>query len=512
MENKQGPSEVEWKYLPAHSPLPGPVSDNMLATTILPLVKRFRSAFSAPSFTNFQFLLLAWLMNPNRGWLSNCLRCVLHLPDLAPTNNNNQLKHFSCLYNFFTRAVWSKDELGRLLASSLERWLPETITLIVDGTLCRRSGPRILGAGIHRDPLRSTTIGNRATQFSFGLNFVILAVWIPVGFVHSGGIAVPLLFRLYRSKKTCPPESYRKRTELAAELLRVARSWWPDRRLDVSVDNEYVCKTVLEARDEQMIVTGALQFRYTLLYPDKPEYSGMGRPPKWGPPMGKIRQIRDDDTIAWREVTVQMYGQQVTLLVKLVQARWRSCGADDVVTVLITSDPTGTYDDACFIRTESDATVQNVLDPVCQRWAVEVTIRDCKQHLNVEQIENGYVHRDEPAHTHRKTRPGPQAPEDEEPVASKRTTPLFMLGFGVVVRWYLVHGNPQRDLKWTNIIAPWWRQKTTISFGDMLQAFRRQMECEDLWTNPPQQGFDGKYLRNLPFAWPQAEILDELAA
>ncbi len=483
----------------------------MLASTILPLVERFRSAFSAPSFTNFQFLLLAWLMNPRRGWLSNCLRCVLHLPELAPTNSDHKLKHFSCFYNFFTRAVWSKDRLGRLLASVFERWLPDSVTLIVDDTLCRRGGPMVLGAGVHRDPLRSTMLGKGGTQFSFGLNFVILAVWVPVGFVHSGGIAVPVLFRLYRSKKTCPPESYRKRTELAAELLTIARSWWPDRRLDVSVDNEYVCKTVLAVRDEQMVVTGTLKFRYTLFYPDKPEYCGMGRPPKWGSPMGKVSQIRDDDTIDWRQVTVQMYGRQVTLLVKCIQARWRSCGADDVVTVLITRDPSGTYDDACFIRTEANASVQSILNPVCRRWSMEVMFRDCKQHLNVEQIENGYVHRDEPADMHRKTRPGPQTPPHREPVASQRTTPLFMLGFGVVVWWYLLHGDPQREIKWTKILAPWWRHKTTISFGDMLQAFRRQMEQEDLWTNPPQQGLDKNYLRKLPFAWPQAEILGELA-
>ena len=156
--------------------------------------------------------------------------------------------------------------------------------------------------------------------------------------------------------------------------------------------------------------------------------------------------------------------------------------------------------------------MQSILTPFCRRWTLEVTIRDTKQHLHIEQIQNGYVHRDEPADSHRKTRPGPQASEHKEPVASRRTTPLFMLGFGVVVWWYLLHGDPQRDIKWTKMIAPWWRHKTTISFGDMLQSFRRQMEREDLWTNPPQQGFDEKYLQNLPFTWPQQEILDNDAA
>ena len=489
-----------------------PCGENNMASTILPLVERFRPIFSAPSFTNFRFLLLAWLMNPRRGWLSNCLRCVLHLPELAPANSDNQLKHFSCFYNFFTRAVWSKDRLGRLLASALERWLPDRLTLIIDDTLCRRSGPMVLGAGMHHDPLLTTVRGSRQTRFSFGLNFVILAVWIPVEFVNAGGIAVPILFRLYRSKKTCPSESYQKRTELAAELLTVVRSWWPDRPFELCVDDEYVCKTVLDARDDRMVVTGTFQFRYSLYYPEKPVWSRRGRPPKWGPKMGTVAELREDDTIKWQQITAQMYGQQVDLLVKTIQARWSSRGPDEVVTVLLTRDPTGTYDDACFIRTEPDASVQSILTPFCRRWTLEVTIRDTKQHLHIEQIQNGYVHRDEPADSHRKTRPGPQASEHKEPVASRRTSPLFMLGFGVIVWWYLLHGDPQRDIKWAKMIAPWWRHKTTISFGDMLQSFRRQMEREDLWTNPPQQGFDEKYLQNLPFTWPHQEILDDDAA
>lgn len=483
-----------------------------MASTVLPLLKQFRSAFHAPSFTNFQFLLLAWLMNPRRGWLSNCLRCVLHLPELTPTNSHGRVKHFSCLYRFFTRAVWCKDSMGQLLASAFERWLPETITIIVDDTLCRRTGPMILGAGMHHDPLDTTYRGRGERRFSFGLNFVILAVWIPVGFVNSGGIAVPILFRLYRSKKSCPPASYRKRPELAVELLKMVRSWWPDRHFEVCVDDEYVCKTVLNARDDKMVITGAFQFRYSLYHPDKPVWSGMGRPPKWGPKMGTVDKIRNDDSIQWQQVNAVMYGHELTLQIKLIEARWSSSGPDDVVTILITRDPTGTYDDACFIRTEPETSVQSVLTPVCQRWSLEVTIRDSKQHLCIEQIENGYVHRDEPTTTHRKTRPGPQASPDKEPVASKRTTPLFMLGFGVVVWWYLQYGKPQRDLKWAKILAPWWRHKTTISFGDMLQAFRRQMEKEHLWTNPPQQGLDEKFLQQLPFAWPQAEILADQAA
>lgn len=482
-----------------------------MAHTILPLLDRFRGEFSEPSFANFQFLVLAWLMNPGRGWLSNCLKALLHLPDLVPTNTRGRAKHFSCLYRFFTRARWSKDSLGQLLAHGLERWLPDRLTVIVDDTLFRRTGPMILGAGMHHDPLRATYSKSGKREFSFGLNFVMLAIWVPVPLVHAGGIAVPVLFRLYRSPKTCPEESYRTRPELAAELLTITRQWWPTRTLEITVDSEYVCKAVLEATDDNMILTGAFKFNYVLLSPNPPVYSGVGRPAIWGERMGSISQLRDDETIPWNQIDVTMYGQEVTLLIKTIEARWSSSGPDDVVTVLITRDPSGTYDDACFFRTEANTSAQSVLTFTCLRWSLEVTFRAGKQHLHIEDIENGYVHRVEPTDTHRKTRPGPQAPLEKEPIASKRTVPLFMLAFGVVVLWYLKHGRPTRDLKWAKLMAPWWNHKTTISFGDMLQAFRRQMELEELWTNPPEQGLDEKYLRKLPFYWPGLEIFDEIS-
>jgi len=503
-----------WKSSqPIHTPRQSPfVFGKQMTISILPLVDRFRQIFSAPTFENFRYLLLSWLMNPHHGWLSNCLRAFLHMPDLYPTQRGKP-KHFSAFYRFFTRAKWDLDSLGELLARALEHRLDGSLNVIVDDTLCRRSGPMILGAGIHHDPLRTTrTDGKSRRSFSFGLQFVILAVWVPVSFVHARGIAVPVLFRLYRSKKRCPAEQYRTRTELAAELLQIACRWWPDRPMVISVDHEYACKTVLSVLDDNQELVGPMRLDAALYQPYQPEYAGFGRPPIWGERLDSPQQLADDESIKWEECQLVMYGQRVTLLVKTQQARWKSAGKDRVLTVIVTRDPTGTYDDACLFRTRADATAQQVLTPFCRRWTLEVTIRDGKQLLHLEQIQNGFVHRDKPTVTHRKKRPGPQAPTDAQPVASERTVPFFMLGFGFVVDWYLAHGDPERELRWARFLAPWWRHKTSISFNDMLQAFRRQMEQEHLWTNPPNQGFDEKYLKQMPFQWPGQENAEAMAA
>lgn len=70
--------------------------------------------------------------------------------------------------------------------------------------------------------------------------------------------------------------------------------------------------------------------------------------------------------------------------------------------------------------------------------------------------------------------------DGSESTASRRTVPFGMIADGFVVLWYLKHGNPETDLKRAKLLAPWYTQKSGISFRDMLEAFRRQMEIEQL--------------------------------
>lgn len=479
-------------------------------TTILPLLAPFRDVFSAPTFQNFRYLLLSWLMNPTRGWISNCLRAFVHMPGLYPSNGARR-KHFSVFYRFFTRSRWSLDALGHVMVELLENWLPESLTVIVDDTLTRRTGPMILGAGMHHDPLRSNPRAKRQRAFSFGLNFVVLALWLPLPWDTARGVALPVLFRLYRSRKYCPPDAYTKRTKLAGDMIGIVRSWWPNRRMDLVVDHEYVCKEVMAALDKQMTLTGPIRPDASLFQPGPPAYSGRGRKPIWGAQVASPKVLAEDASILWQEGTFEMYGKPVRLLYKTMQARWKSAGAHRILTIVVTRDPRGMYRDAYFLRAEVEADVSTILVQYCRRWSLEVTYRDGKQLLHIEQIQNGFVHRKQPALSHRKTRPGPQAPLNVEPMASSRTVPFFMLGYTVVVCWYFQHGHPVRDIKWAKFLAPWWGQKETVSFRDMLQAFRRQMEHEQLWTNPPQQGFDEKYLKKLPFRRPHQEFVAAMA-
>ncbi|MFB6263857.1 MAG: transposase [Bradymonadaceae bacterium] len=145
------------------------------------------------------------------------------MPDLVPRRLSGQWKHYSVFYRFFSEAKWTVDELGKCLVRALAFALPEDreLVLMIDDTFQERTGPRILGAGMHYNGSESTYsgAGGASPQIDFGLSFVVLAVWVPIDCVEAGGLAIPVLFRLYRPRKRTPEEEYYKRTELAVQML-----------------------------------------------------------------------------------------------------------------------------------------------------------------------------------------------------------------------------------------------------------------------------------------------------
>jgi len=78
----------------------------------------------------------------------------------------------------------------------------EVVILPVDDTLGRHTGKHIRAAGMHHDPLLSTRV---KPVFHWGHVWVVLAVVIRVP-VWDRSFALPVLARLYRSKKLCDNE------------------------------------------------------------------------------------------------------------------------------------------------------------------------------------------------------------------------------------------------------------------------------------------------------------------
>jgi hypothetical protein len=242
------------------------------------LLTPFAGIFSRPAFENFQALVIGWILCPGRHTISRVIQ--------ASAGMMRRDKHHTAFYRFFSRSGWSVDALGMILLDLLLPFADPEVLLVVDDTLCHRSGPHLFGAAMHHDALRSTYMrggtGARTVAFAFGHNWVVLAIVVTPPWNVERRFAIPILFRLYRSKKRTPSAKYRKRTELATELLRLVIDGLPDGHpFHLLGDSEYACKTVVRSLPLHVHFTGPVVSN-AALYAKPGPYRGKGRPPDKG--------------------------------------------------------------------------------------------------------------------------------------------------------------------------------------------------------------------------------------
>jgi hypothetical protein len=107
-----------------------------------------------------------------------------------------------------------------------------------------------------------------------------------------------------------------------------------------------------------------------------------------------------------------------------------------------------------FYSTCHKATARQVLSWYAQRWSLEVTFHDAKQHLGFE---------DPPGWT----RP-----------AVERTAPMALLLYDLIVLWYVEYAAHRSPLQ----ILLWYPKKAQPSFSDMLLALRRESLEETIFA------------------------------
>jgi hypothetical protein len=433
----------------------------------------FAPAFTNPSFRNFVTIAVGWLFCPERHTISQALRV---LADVAVVS-----KHHSAFYRFFSRAAWVPDALGYILFAQLLRFVPGGMLFaLVDDSLARKTGPHVWGAGMHHDAVASSYGRNtgkpRHVAFAFGHSWVILALWVPLPWNFLRGVAIPILFRLYRSKKLTPKKEYHKRTKLALELVQVLHDWVAGTGRGVMLigDSEYSCETVVKHLPPGFDFSGAVVMKAALFTIPEPKTTrGRGGPRKRGDRLPSPAQLIADPSHPWVRTKVSIYGRTVTILIKTFVCQWYGVAGPRPVRIVITRDPTRRLDDRVFFSTAHEATAETVLCWISRRWSLEVTFFNTKQYLGLEDPQNGWGRNKR--RRRGKKRPGPQPRRSKGKRAAERTVPFVLYLFGLVYLWYFQHGNPERDVAIARRLAPWYRHKHEPSFQDMLQALRHEL-------------------------------------
>lgn len=455
------------------------------------ILDSFTGCFTQPSFENFVALVSGWILCQGRHSISRVIQV---------TGGPGSTKHFASLYRFLSRARWSVDGLGRVLFELLLRWLPKGIEAQVDDTLCRHRGPRIFGAAMHHDGVLSTygrgTPSGRTSFFSCGHCWVVLSVRIPLPWDRDRGVAIPMLFRLYRSKKRCDERSYRKRTELAASLMELLESWIPPGySLSVTGDGEYASKTLVRKLAERTTFIGPAVMD-AALYAQPGRYSGIGRPRKVGRRLRSPKQLAASGSLPWRKVEVCAYGRRMRLMVKERVCLWYTVAETRLVRVVVTRDPKRRAEDRAYFSTDPQMSAAEILEGFARRWLIEVSFRDVKQHMGAEDPQNGWGRCRKRRRAAKK--PGPQPRGNRGRTAVLHTVPIAFIAYATVILWYLDEGDAKRAVRRAVKRAPWYRHKKTPAFADMLVALRRETWVARLSEHPGNRRVSAKLLGLLP--------------
>jgi hypothetical protein len=237
------------------------------------LLVNFSSMFTDPSFKNFTGLACGWILCNGRRTISRVIQ---------RSGLGERQRHHSIFYRFFSRAHWIQKDLGKRVLILVLKWLPKDarIVLTVDDTLCRKSGAQIWGGGMHHDALLSNYGRGKSLvkYLSFGHNWVIVCVCLQTPWNKDRYIAIPIAFRLYRSKKRCPKDQYRKRTTLAREMIEELNTWIPvDRRVILVGDTEYACQELVRGLPERITFVGPMNMDAALYAPPPSKKAGRGR-------------------------------------------------------------------------------------------------------------------------------------------------------------------------------------------------------------------------------------------
>lgn len=422
----------------------------------------FADVFSQPSFANFVVLLEGWLLAGARAMTSTALTARRHYP-----------KHFASYYRFFSEGAWKPDAVGMGLVELVLPLVPAgPVLAVVDDTLARKTGRRIWGANMHHDPLHWLP-----HALAFGHNWVCLALVVHVPLVQRP-VAVPVLWRLYRSRKdragktrrgrrerktvgAASKSEYRTRPELAVELLHLLRNTLgPERPIHLLGDSAYGGKSVTRNVPANTTAISRLPMNaalYDLAPPRQPGQKGCPR--KKGQRLPNPREMATHRA-GWRTASVHLYGKDVSIRYKTAVVLWYNSTRTMPVRIVLVRDPKKRRKDDCFFSMDSKMAPETIIETYGRRWSLEVAFRDAKQLLGFERS------------------------QARTPKAVKRTGPFAFVAYTITVAWFAQHGYchyprliPER---------PWYRQKRAPSFADMhhiLQTLLRQEDFSNTLEN-----------------------------
>jgi DDE superfamily endonuclease len=363
-------------------------------------------------------------------------------------------RRFVNYHRVLNRAAWSPRAAARLLLGLLlDAFAPRGPVLLgLDDTIERRRGKRIAAKGIYRDPVRSSK--GHFVKAS-GLRWLGLMLLVPIPW--AGRVwALPFLTALAPSERHRRDRGrrHKKLTDWARQLVLQTRRWLPDRPLILVADSGFAALELLAALARRGVTCiTRLRLDAALYGPAPPRRPGaIGRPRTKGARLPTLAAVLADGTTPWQRVAVPgWYGEgERGVEICSGMAVWRHAGRPVVpLRWVLIRDPLRRFDPQALLCTDPAQEPLQIVRWFVQRWQVEVTFREVRDHLGVET----------------------QRQWSDRAIA--RTTPCLLALFSIVTLLAARLGHHAR----LRVSTAAWYRKRHPTFSDTLAAVRRQ-----IWT------------------------------
>lgn len=401
-----------------------------IVSSFLPFLQVFFLAMTEPTAQAFLQLVAGWMFAPGRS-LADRIRAV------------DAGRHHATYYRVLSTAAWSIDEASLRLLQLMLRLAPqETLFLVGDDTFLPHKGKHVFAAGMHRDAVLSK---RGQTIKRWGHAWIVLSVLFESR-RHAGRyFCLPILVHLYLNQTVAEKlrRKYRKKSTCMIEMVQRIERLLPDQKLHFIGDYGYTAPALLDQFPRRVEVTGRGRIDARLYQPPPPHDGRRGRPrvrgeklPSPAALLAGRAQRREYEVYAGHRYRVR-------------QASIRGCffqSPTRVVQVVALEHLVGRREDDVFYSTVTEVPSEQVVRWYAQRWSIEVTFHDCKQHLGVGRERN-------------RTR-----------TAARRTAAMGFLLYSLIVLWH--ETLPQESIHWSRDYPG----KRHSSFADMLATLR----CESL--------------------------------
>jgi len=313
---------------------------------------RLETIFTAMTFAKGRKTITSWL---RAAGINRCYKAYYYfIGSLAKKTENIATR----LFEIMSRRIYKNTN---------------TVLAAIDDSPTPRYGPKVSGAGIHRNP----------TPTPDGRKFVYGHVWVTLSAIarhkNFGTIGLPLLARMYVKAKDVKAIglAFKSKTEQAVELAKWAYKCCENlgKQLWIVTDGGFTRASFLKP----VIKIGAVVItrlrKDAVLYAElkQPKKGKRGRPRKYGKRIKLANAVNDPH--GWFEVKAFLYGREETKKVKVLKALYKPAGC--MVQVLVVRESKDCF--RAFMCTDLTASAVEVLEAVADRYAIEQNFSDIKE-------------------------------------------------------------------------------------------------------------------------------------